>query len=119
MNAAPAGWHLPSDEDWTTLTTYLSGESVAGGKLKESGTIHWNSPNTGAINETGFTARPGGYRNYVGTFGNAGNYCYWWSSTGYDVTDAWGRSLLYNSASVYRNYFNKKLGISVRCVRDN
>src|SRR4029078_12512714 len=53
-NVCPTGWHVPSDAEWTTLTTYLGGESVAGGKLKENGTVHWESPNTGATNESGF-----------------------------------------------------------------
>jgi uncharacterized protein (TIGR02145 family) len=62
QGVCPAGWHLPSDAEWTELTDYLGGKSVAGGKLKETGTTHWASPNTGATNETGFTALPGGYR---------------------------------------------------------
>src|SRR5690554_3367234 len=72
-NSCPAGWHLPSDAEWTELTNYL-GETVAGGKLKETGTTHWASPNTGATNETGFTALPGGYRGTDGAFYNVGNY---------------------------------------------
>ena len=67
-NACPTGWHVPTDAEWTTLTGYFGGESVAGGKLKEPGTTHWNSPNTGADNSSGFTALPGGYRNCNGTF---------------------------------------------------
>ena len=68
-NIAPLGWHVATDAEWTTLTTYLGGESVAGGKLKEAGTSHWNTPNTEATNETGFTSLPGGYRyDYNGTF---------------------------------------------------
>ena len=74
QGVCPTGWHLPSDEEWTELTYYLGGESVAGGKLKETGTTHWNSPNTGATNETGFTALPGGYRGIYGNFGNIGYY---------------------------------------------
>jgi uncharacterized protein (TIGR02145 family) len=60
----PIGWHVPTDAEWTTLTTYLGGESVAGGRLKETGTMHWVSPNVGAINETGFTALPGSCRDF-------------------------------------------------------
>ena len=60
----PEGWHVPTDDEWTILTDYLGGKSVAGGKLKETGTSHWLSPNTGATNETGFTGLPTGYRNY-------------------------------------------------------
>ena len=65
-NFATSGWHVPSYTEWTTLITYLGGSSVAGGKLKETGTVHWASPNTGATNESGFTGLPGGYR--VNTF---------------------------------------------------
>src|SRR5574344_2998326 len=72
QGVCPAGWHLPSDAEWTELTDYLGGASVAGGKLKETGTTHWDSPNTGATNETGFTALPGGYRTNLGFFNNIG-----------------------------------------------
>ena len=80
----PEGWHVPTDDDWSTLTTYLLGESVAGGKLKESSTTHWCSPNLGATNETGFTALPGGYRDLVGYFAPVepcSGYGQWWSAT--------------------------------------
>jgi len=79
----PTGWHVPTDAEWTTLTTYLGGESVAGGKLKELGTTHWTTPNTGATNETGFAALPGGYIYYDGTFDFIGNIGGWWSATEY------------------------------------
>src|SRR5574344_993327 len=75
----PTGWHVPSDAEWTKLTDYLT--SDAGGKLKETGTTHWNSPNTSATNETGFTALPGGSRGYSGAFLNVCGYGYWWSAT--------------------------------------
>ena len=117
-NVCPTGWHVPTDAEWTTLTTYLGGESVAGGKLKETGTTHWASPNTGATNETGFTALPGGNRYYDGTYDDIGNYGYWWSSTEYSTTDAWYRYMYYNNTNVVRNNFDKQNGFSVRCVRD-
>ncbi len=64
LNVCPVGWDVPTDTEWATLTTYLGGVSVAGGKMKESGLAHWNSPNTGATNESGFAGLPGGFRNY-------------------------------------------------------
>lgn len=114
---APEGWHVPSDEEWTTLSTYLGGESVAGGKLKEAGTTHWQSPNEGATNETGFSALPGGYRNLSGTFSSIGYYGYWWSSTESYTTYAWGRYLLYYGSNLYRDYYYKDYGFAVRCVK--
>jgi len=118
QGVCPTGWHLPSDAEWTELTDYLGGTSVVGGKLKETGTTHWNSPNTGATNETGFTALPGGTRNYYGTFLSIGDFGYWWSATENDADDAWYRLMYYNNYYVDRDYFNKELGFSVRCVRD-
>ncbi|MBM2817187.1 MAG: hypothetical protein HW421_3949 [Ignavibacteria bacterium] len=115
---APAGWHVPSDAEWTTLTTYLGGESVAGGKLKETGTAHWNSPNTGATNESGFSALPGGWRSNYGAFFYVGNYGYWWSATESDGTNAWLRDLGFDSADIYRDGYSKGDGFSVRCLRD-
>jgi uncharacterized protein (TIGR02145 family) len=116
----PTGWHVPADAEWSTLTNYLGGENVAGGKLKETGTTHWLSPNTGATNETGFTALPGGYRYIEGTFYSVGNYGLWWSgsATEFDVTYAWERFIDYSNSNVYRFDDNKELGYSVRCVRD-
>ena len=114
----PTGWYVPSDAEWTELTDYLGGESVAGGKLKETGTTHWASPKTGATNETGFTALPGGYRYYDGTFYNIGDTGYWWSATENYATHAWSRYMIYSISSVLRNYTNKEVGFSVRCLRD-
>jgi len=118
QGVCPAGWHLPSDAEWTELTDYLGGTSVAGGKLKETGTTHWASPNTGATNETGFTALPGGYRYFHGTFDDFGNYGYWWSATETYTNYAWYRFMYYNHYIVNRHDYNKELGFSVRCVRD-
>ena len=115
----PDGWHLPTAAEWNTLSDYLGGSSVAGGKMKEAGISHWYSPNAGATNESGFTALPGGYRSYDnGTFGFAGHHGYWWSATEGSSYDAWYRRLYYNRATVYRYDDNKSYGFSVRCIRD-
>jgi uncharacterized protein (TIGR02145 family) len=115
-NVCPDGWHVPSDDEWTTLTTYLGGESVAGGKLKEAGTTNWWPPNEGATNSSGFTALQGGNRAYSGGFGIDGS---WWSSTGSETAVAYGRSMFYNGSNVDRCRQYKNYGFSVRCLRDN
>jgi len=117
-NLCPTGWHVPTDAEWSTLTTYLGGGSVAGGKLKEAGTTHWNSPNTGATNESGFTALPGGYRYNIGSFFSIGYESGWWSSTENSSTNAWYRRMSYDGATVDRNTNYKIFGCSVRCLRD-
>jgi uncharacterized protein (TIGR02145 family) len=117
QGVCPTGWHLPSDAEWTQLTDYLGGESVAGGKLKETGTAHWNSPNTGATNETGFTSLPGGYRTSPGAFYGIGYLGGWWSATEDCTGNAWGRIMDYSDSGVIR-YGNKENGFSVRCLRD-
>ncbi len=113
----PSDWHVPSDEEWTTLTTYLGGESVAGGKLKETGNVHWNSPNTGATNESGFTAFPGG-RRQNGMFDNLRSYSFLWSATAY--TDTWARfrGISGNDVSIYNSVMIDKNGFTVRCLKD-
>ena len=119
----PDGWHIPTDAEWTTLTTYLGGESVAGGKMKETGTIHWASPNTGATNSCGFTGLPGGNRSPTGNFFYILTIdAYFYSSSQYDADFAWSRALNYNVNEVSR-LFNfagrdKTYGYSARCVRD-
>ncbi|NVO20192.1 MAG: hypothetical protein HXX13_10850 [Bacteroidetes bacterium] len=118
MSACPAGWHLPDDAEWSQLIVHLGGESVAGGKLKETGTTHWNDPNTGATNETGYTALPGGRRNDDGTFLYSGYNGYWWSSTVFSSGTAWGRWMYYKSNGVSRDACNKEYGFSVICVKN-
>ncbi|MDA3866881.1 MAG: FISUMP domain-containing protein [Salinivirgaceae bacterium] len=118
QGVCPTGWHVPSDAEWTQLTDYIGGTRLAGGKLKETGTTHWNSPNEGATNETGFRALPGGYRSGSGAFVSIGYGGDWWSATEYDATDAWYRSMNYYGSGVYRVSYGKELGFSVRCVRD-
>jgi uncharacterized protein (TIGR02145 family) len=115
---APTGYHVPSDAEWSTLTTFLGGENVAGGKMKETGTAHWNSPNTDATNSSGFTGLPGGYRIGNGSFFNIGNYGFWWSSSEYGTPSAWYRYLYYDSGNANRLNTIKKNGFSVRCLRD-
>lgn len=112
----PTGWHMPTDPEWATLTNYLGDIAIAGGKLKETGTTHWQSPNTGATNETGFTGLPGGYRTSDGSFVYVGFYGIWWSATAGTVVSAW--ILDYSNDDFYSLNVNKKSGYSVRCVRD-
>jgi len=117
----PEGWHVPTDAEWTTLVDYLGGDNIAGDKLKESGSTHWGSSNTGATNESGFTALPGGYRdeNY-GAFNYMGGTGCWWTSTE-DVdhtSSAWSRYLDSGSNDVPRYYRSKVFGFSVRCIKD-
>jgi uncharacterized protein (TIGR02145 family) len=114
----PEGWHVPADEEWTVLTDYLGGKSVAGGKLREAGTTHWQSPNAGATNESGFTGLPAGYRSYGGSFNNFKNYGFWWSSTEWSSSAAWYRDVYYGYNSVDRSNSNKKSGANIRCVKD-
>lgn len=115
---APIGWHVPADNEWTTLTTFLGGESVAGGKMKSTGTSLWTSPNTAATNESGFTGLPAGSRNYDGAFVLIGSNCFLWSSSEYFSSNAWYLYLNYNNGIANRYNWNKKAGLSVRCLRD-
>ena len=116
---APEGWHVPSSEEWQTLVDYLGGADVAGGKLKETGTEHWNSPNTGATNESGFSALPGGRRYDNGHFAQMGRTAYIRSATEGDYNDALYRKLFYDDSSSRRYAgHGKPDGFSVRCLRD-
>jgi len=109
---------VPTDAEWITLTTFLGGEAVAGGKLKETGTTHWITPNTGATNESGFTGLAGGYHLGVGSSFFIGNYGFWWSSTEYSSTNAWVWGMSFDNISVIVDNIDKRYGGSVRCVRD-
>ena len=130
-NLAPEGWHVPTDDEIKELEMYLgmSQEEAdswgwrgtdEGGKLKEAGTEHWASPNTGATNESGFTAFPGGSRFYNdGIYQNMGGLGYFWSSSEDDSNYAWTRLLSYNFPGIHRGNYNKRSGFSVRCVKDD
>jgi uncharacterized protein (TIGR02145 family) len=108
----PTGWHTPTDDEWTTLTNYYGVEEIAGGKLKEKGTTHWQEPNEG-----GFTALPGGHRGFNGGYGDQGDFGYWWSSTESNITEAWYRIIGFRESNIQRLSFGRKnTGYSVRCV---
>lgn len=115
---APQGWHIPSDLEWTTLGTTLGGSSIAGGKMKEAGTLNWTSPNTSGNNNSGWAGLPGGYRSNDGTFGDVTVTGSWWSATENVTTTAWYRGLTYSGGGIYIYDANKRVGFSVRCVRD-
>lgn len=114
----PTGWHIPTDNEWTVLIDYLGGRNVAGGKLKESCTSHWQGPNLGASNETGFTAVPGGYRYWDGAFDLLGYYGYMWSSRESDSDRIWSYEMSYDNSGVNMIENNPQDGLSIRCIRD-
>jgi len=122
---APVGYHIPTDAEWSTFINYLdpnadggNNYNTAGGKMKSTGTQYWQSTNTDATNESGFSGLPGGNRSIDGTFNYIGLNGYWWSSSETATNTAWYRFLDYNNGNVYR-YGNTKLnGFSVRCLRD-
>ena len=116
---APTGWHVPSDAEWTTLTDFLGGEAVAGGKMKSTGTSLWLPSNATATNESGFTGLPGGYRSSNGfSYGYVGYYGNWWSSSETSTISASFRQLDEYSGVVSRYTNSKRYGYSVRCLRD-
>ncbi|MDP4699038.1 MAG: fibrobacter succinogenes major paralogous domain-containing protein, partial [Saprospiraceae bacterium] len=118
LNICPSGWHVPTDAEWTTLTTDLGGVSVAGGKMKSVGTAYWNNTNTDATNSSGFSALPGGYRNGDGSFNYIRDYAFFWGATEDGSNSAWRRVLNSSSGDVFRSISSKSVGASVRCLRD-
>lgn len=118
----PEGWRIPTDEDWIELESYLGGAAFAGGAMKETGTAHWKSPNTLASNESGFTALPGGYRSYNGTFNLQRINGYWWSSSEKNWYGDTGkivfRNLQYKNQEISRHVAEKNNGFSVRCLKN-
>jgi uncharacterized protein (TIGR02145 family) len=128
---APTGWHIPSDAEWSSFINCLDPNAdggntfpnFAGGKMKSIGTIQsgtglWQEPNTDATNESGFSGLPAGYRGSDGTFDSVGYAGLWWSSSEGDTASAWNRGLNYYGGLVFRDGNGKKLGFSVRCLRD-
>jgi uncharacterized protein (TIGR02145 family) len=100
------------------LVNYVGGQSNAGDKLKEAGTSHWNAPNLGANNSTGFTAIPGGYRYTQGLFFNLGQTGTWWTTSENSTTNAKNLSMDYDYNSIFHGGYGKSCGFSVRCLRD-
>lgn len=117
-NIAPTGWHVPTDTEWITLTTYLSGDAVAGGKLKETGIINWQSPNNEATNSSGFTALPGGGRGSILGFLSVGSIGNWWTSSESTSPGAMGRGIFNRYPILSRFTAVLADGLSVRCIKD-
>jgi len=119
----PAGWHVPSDSEWTALGVILGGPDVAGGSLKSTGTMEggsglWFAPNTGATNSSGFTGLPGGYRINYGNYYSLGNVAYFWSSSDTAEVNAWNFVLDANDSELTRIFNFKTNGFSIRCCKD-
>ena len=119
-NIAPDGWHVATHEEWMTMVNHLQGDSIAGGLLKEMGINHWDNPNKGATNESGFTALPGGQQRSYWGFSEMGEYGYWWSaSEGSEVDEnAWHIHLCTRYILVGGCECGKVNGYAVRCVKD-
>lgn len=116
---APKGWHVPTDDEWNILITYLGNDGYEGDKLKETGTIHWNLPNDRATNETGFTALPGGSCGKFGDFDYIGDFGFYWTVSEFNSYDAWYWKLHCVSNTIMRSHDNgKRNGFSVRCIKD-
>jgi uncharacterized protein (TIGR02145 family) len=135
MDACPDGWHLATDEEWSTLVKYLDPRAdpeadmeeshIAGGMMKatgtkEDGTGLWRRPNTGATNVSGFSALPSGSRFNSGFFNMQGQHVMFWTATEYDATHAWTRMLDYGQSGIFRDdqAITKAFGIAVRCIKD-
>jgi len=114
--ACPEGWYLPKHYDWYALEAYLGGKTIAGGKMKSTGTKLWKSPNLNATNESGFNGLPGGFRNSDGTFTYYNEGAYWWSITS-GSTNAYLNRVWYNSGDTYVSGCSKDYGLSVRCIK--
>ena len=115
---APFGWHVPSDDEWFTLSDYLTSTNLTGGSLKDIGTTDWSNDNIGATNITGFTALPSGMRFSDGTFFDLGKAGIWWSTTPINTESAYGRSLSYNDDALADLIGGLSDGYSIRCIKD-
>ncbi len=114
----PTGWHVPGNSEWSTLISYLGGESVAGGKLKSTGIYYWNSPNSNATNVSGFSALPGGYLSGNGNFNYRLSDAVFWSANENFTFNAWYFYLHYYNGNMGSSSNVKQNGYSVRCLKD-
>ena len=114
----PTGWHVSTDGEWQTMTDFLGGKNIAGGKLKESGTNSWKDPDPGATNESGFSALPGGTRFSNGLFFTIKTAGYWWTFSGASTLNGWYWNIISSKSSVNRVFNDSTNGFSVRCVKD-
>jgi uncharacterized protein (TIGR02145 family) len=118
-SACPTGWHMPNNNEFTSLLNFLGGDSIAGGKLKEEGTIHWESPNAWATNMSGFTALPGGYwDNSQQTTLGIGQNGIWWSATEFSPYNAFSMILGSGYDRAIIRKASKNFGFSLRCIKD-
>ena len=117
-NVCPSGYHVPSNNEWNILINFLGGTTLAGGPLKERGTSHWITPNTGATNDSGFTGLPGGRRGPSGTFAGSGSTGYYRSSTADIYPECYYVQLNSNNTNASNTIWNNGIGMSVRCIRD-
>ena len=119
-NVCPAGWHVPSNNEWNTLINFTGGDLVAGGKLKEAGLLNWSSPNTDATDEVDFTALPSGYRNSLNaTYQGKSFLGSWWTSSEVNPTTAFSRIIRHNSGAIDNQVnYQKSGGLSVRCLKN-
>jgi len=117
-NLCPAGWHVPSDGEWTTMINFLGGDTSAARKLMETGGVHWETTSYTLTNESGFTAIPGGYRSSKGIYSNIKRSAYWWSSTEAGSINAYCRNIYFGFNAVTRTNSPKASGLSVRCLKD-
>ena len=119
-NLCPMGWHVPSNQEWTTLINFAGGSVTAGGPLKERDTVHWNYPNFNATNFTGFTALPGGLRHNTGGYQYLNDYGYWWTSTQgtANPSSAYNIKMSYADEVVLQYESNQRGGFSIRCLKN-
>ena len=117
-NVCPVGWHVPDTTEWNVLINNLGDVFISGGKMKESGTVHWSSPNDGATNESGFTGLPSGYRDPGGGYFEIGDKIHFWPRTEANALNGYTRHLFYDNSHFDLNNEQKQFGFAVRCLKD-